>query len=281
MIKLGVIGYPLNHTLSPDMHNSALKYLGIEGHYYKLETPPEDLVSQVKYLKVQDFTGFNITIPLKVWITPLLNSEDDIANIAGAVNTVIIDEGKNLHGYNTDVYGFVEAIPAEIRENLKSKRAAVLGSGGAARAVAVGLAQMGLEHITFYSRNERKATSLKDAIANNFPLTSIEIKEFNEFADLSYASIVVNSTPVGMQGNNQDISPITKKSVESLPQDALVYDLVYRPQETRLLHYAKNRGLATLNGVEMLVLQGAKALSLWINRDAPVDVMRQAVLDNL
>jgi len=281
MIKLGVIGYPLSHTLSPDMQNAALRHLGIEGHYYKLETPPEDLVSQVKYLKVQDFRGFNVTIPLKVWITPLLNSVDDIANIAGAVNTVIIDEGKNLHGYNTDVYGFTQAIPANIRCNLKSKKAAVLGSGGAARAVAVGLAQMGVEKITFYSRNERKATSLKDALAGNFPETTIEIKEFNEFADLSYASILVNSTPVGMQGNNQDISPITKKSIESLPNDALVYDLVYRPQETRLQFYAKNRGLATINGVEMLVLQGAKSLSLWINQDAPVDIMRQAVLENL
>ncbi|OGH96789.1 MAG: shikimate dehydrogenase [Candidatus Melainabacteria bacterium RIFOXYA12_FULL_32_12] len=281
MIKLGIIGYPLGHTLSPVMHKAALDYLGIEGDYAVLETPPEELINRIKYLKVQGFRGFNVTIPLKVWIVPLLNEVDEYANLAGAVNTVIISENKDLYGYNTDIDGFIESIPEDLKENLKSKKAAILGAGGAARAVAIGLSTIGINEITFYARNPEKANIIQDVILEGFPEIKVKIKEFNEFADLSYASIVVNTTPIGMQGINEGISPINKKTVEGLAENTIVYDLIYKPRETKLIQYAKEHGLYTLDGLEMLILQGAKALSLWIDQEAPVEVMREAVLKSL
>lgn len=281
MLKLGIIGYPLGHTLSPLMHKAALEFLGIDGDYITLETPPDKLVDKVKYLKIHDFKGFNVTIPHKVWIVPLLHDVDDFANIAGAVNTVIIAEDKNLKGYNTDIYGFINAIPQVMRNNLYGKKAAVLGVGGAARAVAVGLIHLGIEEIVFYSIDNKSALKLKEVLNTNSPNVNIIIKEFNEYADLSFASLLVNATPLGMHGVNEDISPITKRSVDSLLDDTIVYDLVYKPRKTRLIKFAEEKGLVTVEGSEMLVLQGAKALSIWIGQDAPVDIMREVVLKNL
>src|ERR1035437_203869 len=150
MIKLGVIGYPIGHSQSPVMHKAALDYLSIHGDYSAIETKPEDLIDTIRFLKVEGFRGFNVTIPLKVWIAPLLHEVDDFANVVGAVNTVLIKENKTLIGYNTDAIGFIEAIPAELRTKLKSKKAAVFGVGGASRAVAVGLGTIGIGEIIFY-----------------------------------------------------------------------------------------------------------------------------------
>lgn len=278
MIKLGIIGYPLGHTLSPVMHKAALRHLGIEGNYFVLETPPESLIDRIKQLKIEDFIGFNVTIPLKVWVVPLLNEVDEYANIAGAVNTVIISKNKELYGCNTDIDGFIGAIPEDLRKNLKHKKAVVFGAGGAARAIAVGLSMLNLDEITFYARNLEKAVKLNEIMSASFPDVKIKIKEHNEYADLSYASIIVNTTPIGMQGINEGISPVNKSSVESIQSDAIVYDLVYKPNRTRLLQYAEECNLFTIGGLEMLILQGAKALSLWINQEIPVDIMREAVL---
>jgi len=278
MIKLGIIGYPIGHSLSPVMHKAAFDYYGMSADYQTLETQPEDIISRIKYLKVNNFTGFNVTIPLKVWITPLLNDVDDAANLAGAVNTVLIRENKDLSGYNTDIHGFVSAIPNEFKLSLMKGKAAVLGAGGAARAVAVALIQLGISEITFYARNQEKAFQLRDVLIINFPGTVINVQQFSEFADFSSASIVINTTPIGMEGVNQIVSPITKRSIESISENAIVYDLIYKPQETILLRYAKSRGLFTISGAEMLVQQGAKAFEIWTGKEAPVDVMRKAVL---
>lgn len=281
MIKLGIIGYPLGHTLSPIMHKAALDYLQIDGDYIAIETPPDQLFDRIKYLKIEGFKGFNVTIPLKVWMVPLLNEVDEYANVAGAVNTVIISENKSLYGYNTDIDGFIEAIPEDLRKNLNSKRAAVFGSGGAARAVAIGLSLLGIDNITFYARNYEKAIKIKKVLADNFPDVKVNIQEYNEFANLSYAAIVVNATPIGMQGINEDISPINKRSIEGLNENTIVYDLIYKPRETKLLKYAKRHNLYTIDGLEMLVLQGAKALSLWTGVESPVNIMREAALKSL
>lgn len=281
MIKLGIIGYPLGHSLSPVMHKAALDYLGIDGEYSIIETKPEDLIDTVKHLRVDDFTGFNVTIPLKVWIVPLLNNVDDFANLVGAVNTVMINENKELIGYNTDIFGFIEAIPSELRNKLKSKKAAVFGVGGAARAVAVGLGHMGLGEIIFYSRNIDKASKIKEVMNTNFSQVKIRVRQFNDYPDLSQVAIAINTTPIGMKGELVDVSPISRRSMESLPSDSIVYDIVYNPGETRFLEYARNRNLITIDGVNMLVLQGAKALSMWLDIEPPVEVMRDAVLKSL
>lgn len=281
MIKLGIIGYPLAHSLSSVMHEAALKEMGLEGEYQVLETPPDELVSRIKQLKVQGFKGFNVTIPLKVSIIPFLSTVDDFANVASAVNTVLIDDNKNLIGYNTDIYGFVQAIPQEQREALRGKTAAIIGSGGAARAVATGLAYCGIKELVFYARNKEKSEQLESIINRNFAEVQTKFKDFNEYANLENISIVVNTTPLGMYGKFEGQSPLTKRAIESLPDNAIVYDLIYRPKVTPLLQYAQNRDLITVDGTEMLVLQGAKALSLWTNQEIPVNTMRQALLKHL
>lgn len=281
MFKTGIIGYPLGHTLSPVMHKAAFEYTHLEGDYIVLETPPDDLISRIKYLKVNSFNGFNVTIPLKVWIVPLLNDVDEYANIAGAVNTVVISENKEMKGYNTDIEGFIKSIPENLRENLKGKKGAVFGSGGAARAVAVSLALMGISEITVFARNRVKAIVLKDVIKENFLNAELNTKEYNEFSDLSEYSIIVNATPLGMKGEHEGISPVNKISIYTLPADTIIYDLVYTPKHTQLMRYAETAGLTAIGGLEMLVLQGAAAWSLWTNREAPVDIMRDALIRSL
>jgi len=277
MLKLGIIGYPLEHSLSPLMHNAALKELSIDGHYEILETPVEKLPELISLLKAQDYRGFNITIPHKIAIINYLDTIDSFAKSVGAVNTVVIDKNKALHGYNTDVYGFVHAIPKEIRENLKGKQAAVLGSGGAARAVIAGLAETGIEKIAIYARNMEKALELK----NIFPKSDIQclnLPEEQNKIDFSEYIIVVNTTPLGMYGKNLGCSPINEETISSLPDNAFVYDIIYRPRKTKLLELAEKHGLKTLDGLEMLVLQGAKAFELWTEKNAPVNIMRNAIL---
>ena len=139
MFKFGLIGYPLSHSMSKVIHEAAFKSIGVEGIYEVLETEQEDLITRLKYLRSNGFQGFNVTIPLKVPITLFLSGVDNVANVAGSANTIKILDDSSMYGYNTDVYGFVEAIPWDFRQSLAGQNAAVLGNGGAARAIGVGL----------------------------------------------------------------------------------------------------------------------------------------------
>ena len=151
MYKLGIIGYPLGHSISAAIQKAGLEAMGVEGSYDVMETPPEDLINRIKYIKNNGYNGFNVTIPLKVPMSLFLDDIDDYANIAGCVNTVKIGENKEFYGYNTDIYGFKKAIPPSA--DLNGKTAGILGTGGAARAAVVGLAGMGIREIDFYTRN--------------------------------------------------------------------------------------------------------------------------------
>ena len=142
MYKLGIIGYPLTHSISAAIQKAGFESLGLEGSYDVLETTPEDLISRIKYLKTNDYNGFNVTIPLKVPMSLFLDDIDDYANIAGCVNTVKIQDDRTFVGYNTDIYGFKKAIPTDV--SLVNKRASILGTGGASRAAVVGLAEKGV-----------------------------------------------------------------------------------------------------------------------------------------
>ena len=281
MIKLGIIGYPLEHSLSPAMHNAALKEIGIEGSYVPLETYPQNLAEKICFLKENGFRGFNVTIPHKIAVMQYLDTIDDFAKVVGAVNTVVIDKDKKLYGYNTDVYGFVQAIPTVLKENIKNKKAAVIGSGGAARAVLTGLNQLGIKEISIFARNQENSQKLKEIILKKFPHINIICLFLEENADLSEFSVVVNTTPLGMYGKNERISPLSKNSLATLPENALVYDIIYKPETTKLLEYAEQRGLKTLNGLEMLILQGAKGFELWTGQTPTIEVMRNALIKNI
>ncbi len=279
MFKLGIIGYPLGHSISAAIHNAAMKSVDVEGVYDVLETPPEDLISRIKFLKTQNYTGFNVTIPLKVPVSLFLDEIDDYANIAGCVNTVKINADKTLFGYNTDIYGFKMAIPLEF--NLKNKNASILGTGGAARAAAVGLAELGVSEIDMYTRNIINSSQTINYLRAQFPDIKFNAYQIQNIRDLSHTSIVVNTTPIGMRGYMMNESPIEESDIKKLKPDTIVYDIVYNPSKTKLISMAQKCGLRTIGGLDMLIMQAQRAQIIWTGRTPDANIMKIAALEAL
>lgn len=277
--KFGIIGYPIGHSLSSVMHEAALKALGLKGEYQTLETDPEDLIDRIKYLKRDNFTGFNVTIPHKVPISLFLSQVDEFANLAGSVNTVKILEDKTLSGFNTDVYGFCKAIPEDI--DLKGTHAAVFGTGGASRAVVVGLHSLGVSEITLYTRNIVDAHNTAESFRQKFPDIKINLIQNELLNTLERFSIVVNTTPLGMQSFYAGISPINEEIMNTLPKDGLIYDIVYNPLKTELINQAARCGKKYIGGLDMLVHQGARAFEIWTGMKPDTDKMKIAALEKL
>lgn len=281
MTKLGLIGYPLSHSMSAVIQEAALKSVGLEGSYEILETEPEDLVDRVKFLKSRGYEGFNVTIPLKVPITLFLDQVDNISNMAGCANTVKIMPNKSLFGYNTDVFGFSEAIPVEFKQKLKNSKVAILGNGGAARAAAVALAQLGVQQIDFYVRNIINASNMVNIVRENFPEVIINSKQIQHITDLSQYKMLVNTTPIGMRGKAMGLSPIEETTIKTMQKDSIVYDIVYNPIKTALLEMAQNNNLETINGLDMLIFQAAKAFEIWTGKKPDTCKMKIAALESL
>lgn len=276
--KFGIIGYPLGHSLSSVMHQAALKALNLDGEYNTLETEPEDLIDRIKMLKRENYFGFNVTIPHKVPISLFLSKVDEYANLAGSVNTVKILEDKTLEGFNTDIYGFMEPIK---NLDLNEKKAAILGTGGAARGVVVGLKSLGVSQIDFYTRNIVDSHAAIEGFRKKFPEITINLIQ-NEFLNtVSIYSIVVNTTPLGMKGKYADISPLSEKIVKTLPDDGLIYDIVYNPIKTELIKYAEKADKKYIGGLDMLVYQGARAFEIWTEKAPNPDKMKIAALEQL
>ena len=279
MYKLGLIGYPLGHSMSAVIQQAGFKSIGETGSYDILETPPNELIDRVKFLKVNNYDGFNVTIPLKVPISLFLDEIDETANIAGCANTVKIMSDKSFKGYNTDIYGFRTAIPNSSR--LVGKTAGIIGTGGASRAATVGLIQAGIKVVNYYSRNIINSSAMINSMRNSFPEITFNNYQLQNIRNLSDISILVNCTPVGMRGNSMDMMPITRLSLEELPKDALVYDVIYNPMKTLLLKEAESLGLETVSGLDMLIYQGAKALEIWTGKMPDVQTMKIAALEEL
>ena len=276
MIKLGIIGYPLGHSISAVIQNAAFESLGLNASYDVLETPPENLIDRIKMLKRDDFNGFNVTIPLKIPVSLFVNDIDDDANIAGCVNTVKIDSNKNLFGYNTDIFGFMKAIPKNVV--LESKSAAILGTGGASRAAAVGLIRKGIKEIDFYTRNIINSQQAINYLRAKFPQIKFEAYQIQNAREFSKYSIIVNATPIGMRGFAMDESPLELGALKTLPHDAVVYDIVYNPMDTVLLQYAKKLNLQTVEGLDMLIFQAEKAINIWTGKTPDTQTMKIAAL---
>lgn len=274
--NLGVIGYPIKHSLSPVIQNTAIQEAGIDYAYIAMPIAPEDLEKAVIGLKALNFTGFNVTIPHKVNIMQYLDEIDEMAKLIGAVNTVHIKDGK-LYGYNTDAIGFINPLLKENVE-IKDKTTVILGAGGACRAVVCGLIKQGIKNIILAVRNPVKAQLL----ANDFKdLVDIKVcdwhsEEFKQY--LAQGDLLVNTTPLGMEGNIDSKPPVDWESVK---KSAFVYDIVYIPAETKFLQEAKEYGHKILNGERMLAEQGAAALHLWTDKDINVDIMVETLHDYL
>ena len=281
MYKFGLIGYPLSHSMSKVIQEAAFKSIGEEGSYDILETEQEDLIDRIKYLRAYGYQGFNVTIPLKVPITLFLSGVDNIANVAGSANTIKIMPDSSLQGYNTDVYGFVEAIPKEIQDEIKGKNIAILGNGGAARAVAVGLSILKVKKLDFYVRNIINAAEMIEMIRRNFPEVEMNCYQIDSLKNLSEYKMLVNTTPIGMKSKAMGISPIDEHIVKTLSEDSIVYDLVYNPLKTELIRIAKRNGIRTIHGLDMLIYQGAKAFEIWTGKKPDIQAMKIAALEEL
>lgn len=271
---LAVLGDPVRHSLSPVMHNAALEALGLDARYLALPVSADRLAAAVQGLAALGCAGFNVTIPHKERIAPLLTRLEPVARQLGAVNTVLPDGAGGWIGTNTDWEGFLEPLR---QRPLAGRRALMLGNGGSGRAVLRAAAELGLAEVVVRGRDPQRLEALiaaatpwappLRAIAWDTPLDTV----------LPQTCLVVNVTPVGM-GHQSTATPLEPAELALLPAGALVADLIYTPRPTRLLREAAARGLATLDGLEMLVQQGAAALRLWTGRpDVPVAVMRQAV----
>lgn len=279
MNKFGLIGYPLGHSLSAVIHKAGFQSLGINASYDILETPPEDLVDRVKFLKHENYDGFNVTIPLKLPISLFVQEVDKYADIAGAVNTVRINSDKTFSAFNTDASGFKKAIPSDI--NLAGKTAALLGTGGASRAAVLGLSDLGVSEIGVYTRNIPNAMDYMAYMRRKFPHIVFTAYQIDAVRDLSKYQILVNTTPIGMLGRSADMTPVEENVLKTLPEGAVVYDVIYNPKKTVLLKNAEKLGYRIINGLDMLVYQAVAAQEIWFGRTPDFNAMKIAALENL
>lgn len=256
-ILTGLIGYPLDHSLSPRIHSYWIKQYGMDADYKLFTTPPARVRQVVKRLRDKQAVGFNVTIPHKLSVMEYLDHIDATATRIGAVNTVIIKEGIAT-GTNTDAYGFITNLREGLTGNIEGditeylKNVIVLGAGGATRAAIVALMDAGAKTITLTNRSADKS----QALANEFSCTAIAWEEKN--AALYAATLLVNTTSLGMQHQ-----PPLELDVSALPTNAAVHDIVYAPLETELLANARARGNKTVDGLGMLLYQAQKAFELW------------------
>lgn len=278
MYKFGIIGCPLSHSLSKPMQEAALLDLGLEGCYDVLKTESEDLVSRLKYLKTNGYNGFNVTIPHKIPIALFLSDVDEVANRIGSINTVVINEDKTLKGYNTDVYGFIEPI-CDI--DLKGKKGAILGTGGASRAVVCGLFMKGIRKIDMYTRNIIDSTNSINLLRQKYPEIEFKLMQYEVINSLEEYSIIVNTTPLGMKNFREGASPLTDEMVETVNNEAIIYDIVYNPIKTELIKKAIKYNKKYQTGLDMLVYQGARAFEIWTGQKPNPDKMKIAALEEL
>ncbi len=255
-MRLGILGYPVGHSLSPAMHRAALAARGIAGSYEPLATPPERLAERIEEVR-RGFRGVNVTVPLKERVLSLLDAVDPAARAIGAVNTVV-NEGGRLIGHNTDAPGFLKSLE---EARVEGSRALVLGAGGAARAVVYALTRAGWD-VAVWNRTRARAERLVAELGGRLasPEAAREV------------DLLVNATSVGLED-----PAATPLPAEFFPARGYIVDLVYKPLKTRFLREAEERGLVAVNGLGMLLWQGAIAFELWSGEAAPISAMRSAL----
>jgi shikimate dehydrogenase len=277
-IRLGVIGDPVAHSLSPQMQNVALKQCKIDMQYARFQVSTDDLGETLKQISELDFVGVNLTVPHKIKALSSIDDVDPDAKRIGAVNTIKIDNG-NLLGFNTDGLGFSRAIREEFSVDLRDLRILVLGAGGAARAIALQCAKENCERLVIANRSIEKAKTLTDDLRNFFagpkvlgPVARLQAIAWDEGAfrfQIANVDLIVNVTPLGL--NRSDASPIPSRL---LAPHLMIFDTIYSEERTPFISAAIGAGARAANGLSMLLHQGALAFELWFEREAPIDAMR-------
>ncbi len=278
---LGVIGHPVEHSLSPAMHNAAIAHLGLDYVYLPFPIAPHNLEIAIAGFAAIDVVGFSVTIPHKQAIIPLLSEITPIAQAIGAVNTVSRQNNQWV-GTNTDIEGFIAPLQTTYKQDWSQKVAVILGNGGAARAVVAGCHQLGFAKIHVVGRNVQRLQEFGNSW-NNSPISeNLEVHQWEELPKLiPQANLLVNTTPIGMYPKVNE-SPLSVKEIANLPKGAIAYDLIYIPKPTQFLEQAEKQGAIAIDGLEMLVQQGVAALKIWLQQETvPVEVMRQALQKHL
>lgn len=278
MLRFGVIGYPVAHSLSPQIHKAAFQALGIEADFERLEVLPEKLEKFMNGFR-KIYAGCNVTIPHKEKVIGFLDEIDGEAQAIGAVNTIVNRNGK-LIGYNTDIYGAMEAFfegcyPESRHIFFKGKRVTVLGAGGASRAVSFGVLKFG-GNLRILNRRKDKAFEIAKDFAGFFPGRRIETGSLEEF-DFNDADVVINTTPCGMHPKSNESSIMIKGHGDG----KIVMDIVYYPRQTKLIRDAANLGCKIITGERMFLLQGARAFEIWTGKKAPLETMEKVLYQAL
>lgn len=265
----GVIGWPVRHSLSPRLHGYWLGRYGIDGLYLPLEIAPDDLADALRFMARAGFRGANLTVPHKEAALSHVDAWDEAVEATGAANTLWREDGR-WHATNTDVYGFQTHLAATCgAQAFAGRRAVVLGAGGAARAVVLALSRLGVAEIHLINRDRARA----EALMSRFPAVTATGGWEAAAAALAGAALVVNTTTLGMHG--QPDMPLT---LDALPVGAVVADIVYAPLETPLLAQARARGLATVDGLGMLLHQAVDGFARWFGVRPEVDDATRAHL---
>ncbi|MHA7734413.1 shikimate dehydrogenase [Nitrosopumilus sp. S6] len=264
-----VIGDPINHSLSPNIHSAAFRELDMDCSYIAYRIPKDELEEGIEGLKKIKIDGFNVTIPHKVEMMKYLDKIDESCSLIGAVNTIVNNDGV-LKGYNTDMNGFLEPLKKR-KIDITNSSVLLLGAGGAARAIVAGFAKEKAKNITIANRTIEKAKNLVEfAQKISLDANAITIDEVGESAK-NY-NIIVNATSIGLQNES---SPI---SLEGINENTVVYDIVYMPMNTDFIKKAKEKNAIIIFGYEMLLGQAVRAFEIWHGMEAPYNAMKKALL---
>lgn len=272
---VGLLGKPIKHSKSPNMHNSAFDYAKDDLVYLCLEVDNDNLEKSLEALKIFNAAGGNITFPNKQKVLNYLDEIDEAAETIGSVNTIYIDPvKKTIKGYNTDGLGFIKSLEEKGIE-YKDKKVVLIGVGGAGRSIAIQCAYSGVGELVIKDINKNTANEVARIISEKIPKCKVKLisDDEDELTDeLRDASILINATPLGMKGIEGKCS-ISSSSV--IPnKNVFVYDIVYEPTETRLMKYAKEAGCRTCNGINMMLWQGALAYKIWTGKDMPINYVK-------
>lgn len=264
-----IIGDPIDHSLSPAIHNAAFTTLGLNCSYIAFRVQEGQLKNSMDSLRAINIGGFNVTMPHKVTVLNYVDRSDKIAEMVGAANTVN-NEGGKFHAYNTDVVGFIEPL-RQRKIDLNGFEVLILGAGGAARAVAVALSQeKGVSKINIFNRDIDRSTSLANMI--NKSGIEIGITSQNDVQKIAFRSnLIINTTPLGMKNEQSLIK------TSSISKESIVYDIVYKPIETKLLENARTAGAQVIYGYEMLLEQAIASFKIWFKIDPPIESMKKVL----
>jgi shikimate dehydrogenase len=270
----GLIGNPVSHSMSPDIHNAAFNNLNLNYHYHAFHVDDSDLEDAVRGIKALGIKGFNVTVPHKVAIMEYLDDIDESAEQLGAVNTVLHENGK-LVGYNTDGNGFLMSLRPSLLKPLENNSILIIGAGGAARAVYYTLSKFTPQKIDVCNRTLKKAVYLIEHFGAGQRGEALTIQEAED--NLSDYDVIIQTTSIGMHPHT-DEKPLSLKNAK---ENTLVCDIVYNPLQTAILKEAETKGLRTLNGVGMLVEQAALSFEIWTDMKPNTKKMTDIIVENL